>query len=252
MSNERQDDELHTSAAMLRNAQDAWATLYPGQAIVQFDSEESFISWANTEPELMGVLSNTGADEAQPLHWYERREPTDTGQRNPACTLAVAHSFGNPAATTATATGGSATHADASSSAAAATRPAATVAAVGSGAPVRRRTSGQLPVLRESHGLEDNLECESPSFGNRARAHAASATFVTDAGSCIDWAMRLHVSEKEESGSESDSETRRGAGVGRSNTSSSSSSAPPPSPSSGARFNRSLARENMRCAASDP
>jgi len=182
MSNERQDDELHTSAAMLRNAQDAWATLYPGQAIVQFDSEESFISWANTEPELMGVLSNTGADEAQPLHWYERREPTDTGQRNPACTLAVAHSFGNPAATTATATGGSATHADASSSAAAATRPAATVAAVGSGAPVRRRTSGQLPVLRESHGLEDNLECESPSFGNRARAHAASATFVTDAG----------------------------------------------------------------------
>ena len=110
MSNERQDDELHTSAAMLRNAQDAWATLYPGQAIVQFDSEESFISWANTEPELMGVLSNTGADEAQPLHWYERREPTDTGQRNPACTLAVAHSFGVPAATP-TATGGSATHA---------------------------------------------------------------------------------------------------------------------------------------------
>ena len=96
------------------------------------------MSWANTEPELMGVLSDsTGADGAQPLHWYERREPTDTGQRNPACTLAVAHTFGNPAATTATATGGSATHADASSSAAAATRPTATVAAVGSGAPVR-------------------------------------------------------------------------------------------------------------------
>ena len=45
---------LHTSAAMLTNAQDAWARLYPGQAIVQFDSEESFMSWANTEPELMG------------------------------------------------------------------------------------------------------------------------------------------------------------------------------------------------------
>ena len=168
---------------MLTNAQDAWARLYPGQAIVQFDSEESFMSWANTEPELMGVLSDsTGADGAQPLHWYERREPTDTGQRNPACTLAVAHTFGNPAATTATATGGSATHADASSSAAAATRPAATVAAVGSGAPVRRRISGRLPVSRASHDSEDKREFESPSFGDRARAHAASATTVTDAG----------------------------------------------------------------------
>mmetsp|Transcript_12671 Transcript_12671/g.41287 ORF Transcript_12671/g.41287 Transcript_12671/m.41287 type:complete len:286 (-) Transcript_12671:288-1145(-) len=256
MSSERRDDErpvLHPSAAMLTNAQDAWARLYPGQAIVQFDSEESFMSWANTEPELMGVLSDsTGADGAQPLHWYERREPTDTGQRNPACTLAVAHTFGNPAATTATATGGSATHADASSSAAAATRPAATVAAVGSGAPVRRRISGRLPVSRASHDSEDKREFESLSFGDRARAHAASATTVTDAGSCIDWATRLQVSDKSESETESESETRRGAGVGRSNTSSSSSSSsgkPPPSPSSGARFSRSLARENMRYVA---